>query len=316
MFNKIIKHLKQGTLLKTLLKRFVGVVLLRILSQHHLYNALMYKLQFGFSKSIKNPETFSQKIYYLRDQYKGNALATMVSDKIAVREYVTASIGGEVLNNLLFITDDPSNIDYDTLPDRFVIKTNQACGTNIIVKDKSSIDKHETYQKLTKWLKMNYADSYGEMQYYNIKPQILIEEYLEDEGDEFLIDYKFWCFNGNCKFLVVHDRFSIADEILHNKLSFDLNFKPITVFKNQTENNNKFKIPISLNLMTDYASILSREFAFVRVDFYEVNGEPVFGEMTLTPTGGNNHYLSDDAQLQLGKEVDIKLMNSVGISYE
>lgn len=307
MRNKIIKHLKQGTLFKILLNKFGALILLRVFKQHHLYNALMYKLQFGFSKSIMNPETFSQKIYHLRDQYKDNGLATKVSDKLAVRDYISASIGGGVLNNLLFTTDDPHNIDYDKLPDRFVIKTNHASGTNIIVKDKSLIDKDEINQKLSQWLKKNYADASGEMQYYKIKPQILIESYLEDEGEEFLIDYKFWCFDGLVSYFQVINR----DNVGLKRYCFHNEFKKCDYFTEEGNDYQNIRRPKSLDEMIKYSEALSKGFPFVRVDFYEINGKPIFGEMTLTPTGGNNHYLSQDAQKKLGKLMNLQLITTM-----
>ena len=311
MRNKIIKHFKQGTLLKTQLKRFVVVVLFRILRQYHLYNALMYKLQFGFSKSIKNPETFSQKIYYLRDRYKDKGLATKVSDKLAVRDYVNASLGG-VLNNLLYTTDDPHNIDYDKLPDRFVIKTNHASGTNIIVKDKSLIDKDEVNLKLFQWLKMNYAVASGEMQYYNIKPQILIEEYLEDEGEEFLIDYKFWCFDGEVVFFYIKENYIDNNgDLKYNLFSFDCDFNKVDIITTYDGNYKQRKRPKSLNDMIHHSSQLSKGFPFVRVDFYEIDGTPIFGEMTLTPTAGNNYYLSQEAQVTLGEIMNLNLISKM-----
>jgi hypothetical protein len=187
MINKVLKNLEHGNLLRPILYRFGNLVLLKIFRKFHTYNAFIYKVRFGFKKSINNPETFSEKISYLRNYYMNIKVATIISDKIAVREYVANRIGGEVLNKLLFTTDNPDNIDYESLPDQFVIKTNHAVGTNIFVKDKSLIDKREIYVKLTKWMNMNYGAKTAGMQYFNIKPQIIIEKYLEDDGGEYLI---------------------------------------------------------------------------------------------------------------------------------
>ena len=126
-----------------------------------------------------------------------------MSDKIKVRGYVQEKVGSDILNNLLGVYHDPRDIDYTKLPNRFVIKTNHAFATNIIVKDKGSLDIEATNKQLSKWLKMNYANFSGEIQYYHIKPQILIEDYLENEVTKELLDYKFFWYDGVVDFLYI-----------------------------------------------------------------------------------------------------------------
>lgn len=239
-------------------------------------------------------------------------MATILADIIAVREYVESTIGGGMLNKLLFTTDNPFNIDYDQLPQQFVMKTNHASNTNIIVKDKSKVNQLEISKQLIEWLNMNFADKYGEMQYYKIEPKILIEEYLKDDGNEFLIDYKFWCFDGRVEFLHIQDsRLNEVGKFVYDRYCFDLNFHPSNLFKESGLNYYKFKKPQSLDAMIEYSRKLSIGLPFVRVDFYEINGEPIFGEMTLTPSYGNNHYLSQDAQEYLGTLINLQLSEKI-----
>lgn len=312
MLSKIYNHLKNGTLISNLITKLVRLTLSNRYKNHHLYNCLMYKVYFGFFSSINNPKTFSQKIIHLKDRYINNKLATILADIIAVREYVESTIGGGMLNKLLFTTDNPFNIDYDQLPQQFVMKTNHASNTNIIVKDKSKVNQLEISKQLIEWLNMNFADKYGEMQYYKIEPKILIEEYLKDDGNEFLIDYKFWCFDGRVEFLHIQDsRLNEVGKFVYDRYCFDLNFHPSNLFKESGLNYYKFKKPQSLDAMIEYSRKLSIGLPFVRVDFYEINGEPIFGEMTLTPSYGNNHYLSQDAQEYLGTLINLQLSEKI-----
>ena len=302
----MIQHFRSGTLLVRGPEYILGKVLMGPLKQYSFYNSLSYKIKFGWRESIKRPVTFSQKIYYLRNAYKDVPLATLVSDKIKVREYVQEKVGGDIINNLLGVYDDPRDIDYAKLPDRFVIKTNHSSGTNIIVKDKSSLNIEATNKQLSKWLKMNYANSSGEMVYYSIKPQILIEELIENEGFENPLDYKFWCFDGQVEFVQIFERTKKG----FIRYSFDLTFRRISLMNQEDEGNqyDKFQKPSSFEEMIEYASELSKGWPFVRVDFYDINGRCIFGEMTLTPTAGNNYFLNDISQSKLGNKVNIFLL--------
>ena len=159
---------------------------------------------------------------------------------------------------------------------------------------------------------MNYSNSSGEMQYYNIIPQILIEEYLEDEGEEFLIDYKFWCFDGFAEFLMISDRVKDGE----HRYSFSMDFvKEPNIFANRNYDNEIFQKPSSFDEMLKYASELSKGFPFVRVDFYEIDGKCIFGEMTLTPSAGNNYYLTEEAQISLGKKINLSIVDKIRSEY-
>lgn len=304
--NRVIRHIKDGTLFRVLWNRFhPNRIVLRIFKLPHVYNYLEYKRQFGLLKSIKNPKTFSQKIYYLRDKYNENHLATQVSDKLEVRKYVESLGLGHILNELIAVYDSAEEINFESLPDQFVMKTNHASGTNIIVKDKSRIDEKAILKKLDKWLKKNYAFSSGELQYLNIKPKIIVEKYLEDikSPNEDLIDYKFWCINGEPIFLYLR---IIDKSVLEGfkLIGFDMEFKKSNYLFDTVDQ--KLLKPKSFDEMKIYAAKLSRDFKFARVDFYDINNKVIFGEITLTPTGGNNWYLTSHAQEELGKKINLK----------
>lgn len=303
MLGKILKHVKQGTLLKVIWNKYhPNKFFIRVLKLPHIYNRLEYKRKFGLFKSINQPETFSQKIYFLRDKYDQNPLATQVSDKLKVRDYIK-SLGLEhLLNKLYGVYDSANEINFDILPNQFVIKTNHASGTNIIVQDKSQINENAIKRQLDKWLDFNYAYSSGEMQYLNIQPKIIVEKYLDDGRSEFLIDYKFWCFDGKVEFVHIVER----NENGFARYSLDLDFHEIEMFSNTITNKKIFKKPQSLNMMIETAEKIATEFSYARIDLYEINGAPLFGEITLTPTGGNNFYLSKKAQNYLGEMIELE----------
>lgn len=319
MLNVIKKKFINSDSLKGFSLKVLNTVTIGIFKNHQLYNFIVYKLKFGMRLTIFNPITLSQKIYYLRNRYKDIELASIVADKIKVRDYVAAKIGTSSLSKLFFTTDNPRKINYEKLPSRFVIKANHGSGMNIFVRDKSQLNQDETNKQLNSWLAVNYADLFGEMQYYKITPKILIEEYLEEEGFQFLIDYKIWCFNGHVKFLYIKENFKLENgDIKYYRSSFDSDFKKINIVNafNSDEvtipnevNYKEIERPKSFDLMIDYASRLSRGFPFVRVDFYIINEKIVFGEMTLTPHGGNINYISEDVQKELGELIDLNLID-------
>jgi hypothetical protein len=134
-----------------------------VFRNHNLYNSLSYKFKFGLNKNIDEASTFSEKIFFLKNSYSKINLATIVSDKIAVREYVRNMLGDSCLNRVFLTTIDPELIDYNSLPNKFVIKTNHGTGTNIFVKDKLGLNASNVSNQLMVWLKKNFSDVLGEM---------------------------------------------------------------------------------------------------------------------------------------------------------
>ena len=285
----------------------INYYLFKIIKKPHFYNYLEYKIRFGFSKSIKKPMTFSQKIYYLRDNYNLDSFASKVVDKYRVREYIKGLGLEHILNDLIGVFNSPKEINYDHLPNSFVIKTNHACATNIIVKDKNDLNIRETNKKLKKWMKKNYAYAVGEMQYKEIIPKIIIEKYLYDHNDvnNDLKDYQIWCFNGKPEFINTHIYNNYGEKKVIQRFSFDLQFNSNDIIENSEMIQAKIQKPQSLNKMIEYSKIISKPFKFARIDFYDIDNKPIFGEITLTPSGGNNHYISSNYQLYLGDKIKL-----------
>ncbi len=186
-----------------------------------------------------------------------------------------------MLNKLFGKYDSVEEINFETFPNQFVLKTNNASGTIIIVKDKSILNINETRKKLNNWLKVPFTYNNAELHYEKIPPCIISEEYLYDKTQPELIDYKFFCFNGipECIFVVserskkIHSFRANVYDMKWNRISKHLIY-PIA---------DDVPKPTSFDIMVEACMKLGKDIPFVRIDFYEVNGKPYFGEMTFTP---------------------------------
>lgn len=263
-----------------------------------------YKSRFGKNIDWKNPHDLIEKIYWLQ-MYSDTSLWTLCADKYRVREYVEKKGCGTILNKLYGVWEDVEDIDWDTLPNSFVLKWNNGSGQVIIVKDKGSLDIVKTKKTLRSWLKSNYGYEGAQMHYLKIKSCIIAEELLINEvnPDESLVDYKIWCFHGKpCFCLVVYGRQGIDYKLS----AYDLQWNNISdrVFNKDSKHYCGVNIrkPSSFNKMIEYATKLSADFAEVRVDFYEINDNPIFGELTFTSGYG---YYSYDFYKELGSFIDL-----------
>ncbi len=259
-----------------------------------LYEQVMHK-----KWDFKNPITFTEKLWYLT-VYDNSFLKTYCSDKITLVNYCESKIGKNLCIKQLGVYNKPEDIDYSKLPNKFVIKCNHGSGWNIIVKDKSKINKKEINNKLNCWLKTKWSKH--EFHYHNIPPKILIEEYKENIGHSDLTDYKFYCFNGKPEFCqVITDRHT-GEKISH----YDMNwiYKPEYDWKNFESISNLPK-PKHYNEMIEYAKVLSADFKFVRVDFYEIDEKVYLGELTFIPMGGNISYKNKNTDLFLGSKLKL-----------
>ena len=258
--------------------------------------------QVGYKPNLKNPKTFNEKIQWLKLHYH-DPLITKCADKYLVREYVKDKIGEEFLIPLLGVYDSPDEIDFDSLPNQFVIKVNWGWAQNIIVKDKSQLDIKETKEKLYNWLKpeANHYFYSFEWSYKNIKPKIIIESFIQQINND-LYDYKFLCYNGVCKNLfIISDRFK-------NKYCdfYDSNYN-ILPFKRVFENSPQgIPKPVNFNTMLVLSETLAKDFPFVRVDFYNVEEKIYFGELTFSPGNGMEAFTPLEWDYKFGNLIDLK----------
>lgn len=253
--------------------------------------------------NLKRPHLFIEKTNWL-SLYSDTSLWSQLADKYTVRKYVEEKCGKEILNELYGVYQSPHEINYDNLPKSFVLKTTNGCANNIFVKDKSTLNLKNTNNLLHKWLKYPYGELTGQPHYAKIKPQIIAEKFLKQDGfsDTSLIDYKIYCINGNPLYISpLADR--IENSHQYKMMLFDENWKPHSEFCSDRYPLQDFDRPESLNEMLKYAKILSQPFTFVRVDFYEIDKKPVFGEMTFTP---DNLIFNKEFQVFFGDLINIK----------
>lgn len=214
---------------------------------------------------------------------EGRRRFAMLADKVAVRSYVAERVGEESMARLYGTWRRVEDIDWDGLPERFVMKTNNGCGTNVVVRDKSKLDIEVTKRNLRRWMKFPYGALTGQIHYSFIEPMILAEELLEtDSGpDKLPEDYKLFCCDGEPRFFLYYEDRRVNGHLTKNAV-FDTEWNEIKgVARRPT--NKPIAAPGSLAEMVAMARELSRGLGWVRIDMYDVKGRAVFGEVTLTP---------------------------------
>lgn len=259
--------------------------------------AKIYKERMGHALDWHNLRTYTEKMQWEKI-YDKNPLKSILADKYLVRKWVSEKIGDSYLIPLLGVWDSFSEINFSELPDRFVLKTNHGTGTNLIVKDKNTINYKRAKKCFDDWMNMDFAfvNSY-QLHYSKINRKIIAEQYLETDRGE-LQDYKFLCFDGEPKYCWVDlGRFSN-----HTRTVFDLDWT-LQPWTQQNYGISKEPIPKPKNFekMIEIARILSCGFSHVRVDLYNVNGQIFFGEMTFTNGSGLDPIVPEKYDLMLGE---------------
>ena len=246
-----------------------------------------FKEWLGYDLNLENPKTFNEKIQWLK-LYHHDPLITKCADKYLVREYIKEKIGEEYLIPLLGVWDKVEDIDFDALPNQFVLKINWGCSQNIIVKDKSQFDIEDAKNKLNSWLNPfsnNYYWTY-EWSYKNINPKIICEKYIE-QMDGNLYDYKVFCFNGKAKYIGLYLNRGTDNFI---SIFYDTNWKRQNFTRGKTDTELEIEEPAILDNMLKVSSILANSFPHVRVDFYNIKDKLLFGELTFYTAAGLGRF--------------------------
>ncbi len=255
-----------------------------------LYLESYYEYYVGKKMDLDNPIEFNQKIQWLKAYYRVPILTQLV-DKYEVRKYVEKTIGSKYLNQLIKVYNKASDVNFDELPEQFVIKAVHGFHFNLIVEDKSKLNKIKAKLLMTKWMNKNQYTRGGlEWAYKNVTPKLIAEKYLSEMGKTFINDYKFFCFNGEPKFVQI----DLDSSSIKSRCFYDLEWKKIEnlakglkVYEGHVEKPEKF------NEMVDIARKLANQFPFVRVDLYNINGTILFGEMTFYPSDGRSEFKPD-----------------------
>ena len=261
---------------------------------------IIFRCELGYFLNLKNPKSFNEKIQWLKF-YGDIQQYTHLVDKHEVRKYISDTIGENYLIPLLGIWDKFEEIDFSKLPEQFVLKCNHDCGSVVICTDKATFDIKKAKNKLNKCLKQNNYYSTLELQYKNIKPKIICEKYMKDESGE-LKDYKIFCFNGEPKIIQVnYGRFTDSKKNLYD---IEWNYVPVAMTY-PTDPNVIINKPNNLKEMLTLAKTLSKDYPFVRVDFYSIEGKTYFGELTFTPAMGLGKFEPEEFDFEMGSWLEL-----------
>lgn len=265
------------------------------------YIQLYYFAQFKHFCNLKNPKTYNEKLNWLKLNDRNPEYTKMV-DKYAVKKYVSNIIGEEYIIPTIGIWDNFDDINFDLLPNQFVLKCTHDSEGIVIVKDKSNFNKEDAREKINKALKSNFYYIGREWPYKNIKPRIIAEKYMEDKECGELRDYKFFCFNGQPKAMFIASDRGIGDTKFDY---FDLNFKHLDIIQHYPNSKQKIDRPKEFDKMIELSRILSKKLIHVRVDFYEVNGQVYFGELTFYHFSGFQPFIPEKWDEIFGKWLEL-----------
>jgi len=265
---------------------FFGVILRHVFSRYIRNDKTFIKWEF-FSMmhrfpNLEKPTTYNEKLQWLKLNCRNPEYTKMV-DKYEAKEYVRKILGDEYIIPTLGVWNSFDEIDFDKLPEKFVLKCTHDSGGLVICKDKSKLDKNEARKKIENSLKHNYYLEHREYPYKDVKPRIIAEQFMVDESGTELKDYKFFCFNGVCKMLFV-----ATDRPFDTRFDFfDTDFNHLPFKQGHPLATKKIAMPKGFEEMKRIAEKLSVNIPHVRVDLYDINGHIYFGELTFFHFSGN-----------------------------
>lgn len=266
------------------------------------YLKILYRNRLKKNLNLNNPKAFNEKIQWLK-LYDRKPEYTKMVDKYEVKEYVKNLIGEQHIIDTLGVYDSFKDINFSELPNKFVFKCTHDSGGVVICKDKKNLDMKDTEKKFKKLLKRNYFYNTREFPYKNVKPRIIVEPFMSDNRNEDLLDYKFMCFNGKvkCSFVCSERRSKQGLAVDF----FDNDWKHLPFRRRYRNLNREIKKPNNLNKMIEMAEKLSKGITFVRVDFYEINNDVYFGEMTFYPGSGLEEFIPEEWDYKFGEWINL-----------
>lgn len=262
-----------------------------------------YFYKMGKHLDLDNPKTFNEKLQWLK-HYDRKDEYTMMVDKYEVKSYIASRIGSEYVIPTIGVWENFDDIDFDLLPDQFVMKCTHDSNGLVICRDKATLNKKAAKKKITKALRSNYYRIFHEWPYKNVKPRIIVENYMEDKASSSLVDYKFFCFNGEPRFLYVSHGLEDHETASISFLNMDWTFAPYERSDYRTFESLPRK-PQKYDEMVLIAKKLSSGIPFLRVDLYEINGEIYFSELTFSPCGGFVPFKDMRHDLEIGEMLSL-----------
>ena len=269
-----------------------------------LFLKTVYFLRTKSKLNLKNPQTYNEKLQLLKIIQKDPKMTDLV-DKFKVRDYVEGSIGKQYLVPLINSYNSVEEINFKDLPHKFVLKSNHDSGGVVICPDKNKLNVKKTKKILNKSLKRNFYYLGREYPYKNVTPKIICEEFIEDKNQKELIDYRFFCFDGKVEMIALD--FSITDKSNTRRNIYDKEWNLLEeeiTYKKEVKT--PPKRPDKLEEMIELSEKLSKEFAHVRVDFYYINNEILFGELTFYHQSGFAKFKNEEFNHKLGSLIQIK----------
>lgn len=260
-----------------------------------------YKSTTGNNLNLINPERYTEKLQWLKLFYRDENIE-QTTDKYTVRKYLEEKGYEYILNDLIGAYNHPDEIDFSTLPDKFVLKLSHGSGWNIVCKDKSKLNWGMYKLIIKSWMKQNLAIYGREWNYNNLTPKIVVEKYI-DNGDDQLTDYKFFCFNGEPYVVQVdHDRFKD-----HKQTYYDMDWKQLDIKTSHDILDEK--CPPKFEEMKKIATDLSKPFPHVRIDFYNIDEKIYFGEFTFFDGSGFYTFEPDEMDFIWGDKLRLPKPN-------
>lgn len=273
-----------------------------------IYIKFSYKMIYGRKLNLENPKAYTEQLAWLKLNWRSE-LAIKCADKYQVREYVRQKLGDDAeryLNKIYGVYENINDIDFDMLPDKFVIKPTNGSGDVVICENKDKFDFQKEKKKLLKNKKKHFSNLTKEWVYDNLPQRFLIEKFIESSDGKAIKDYKFFCFHGEPKFLFV-----CSERDIDPKFDFyDLDWNPIPVI-NGHERLKDIQKPEMFEEMINLSRYLSEDFPHVRVDLYQENGRIYFGELTFFHFGGFTKFEPDSFDFEFGKYLNIDLIKSI-----
>ena len=271
-----------------------------VLFPDKLFLKLKFRLMMGEKLDLNNPKTFNQKLQWLKLYNRKPEYTTMV-DKYAVKEYVANIIGEEHIIPTLGVWNSTDEIDWDALPNQFVLKTTHGGGgcDVIICKDKATFDKDAAKEKLNKSLKSDIYYNFREWPYKNVPKRIIAEKFMTNNGKE-LEDYKIHCFKGEPKFILVCSNRYGGGAMIDDFYTPEWELMDVRR-PGHPKSEKASKAPEHLKQMLELSRILSKEIPFLRTDFYIIDNKIYFGELTFFPASGMSKYQPEEWDLHFGE---------------
>ncbi|WP_332695155.1 ATP-grasp fold amidoligase family protein [Halalkalibacter lacteus] len=266
-----------------------------------------FKERVGREVDLEKPVYFNDKLQWLKINWR-DPLATKCADKYEVRDIIKERIGDEYLNELYAVYDSVDEINIDKLPKSFVLKGTHGSGFNLICKDKTQINWNEELIKMKRWFKNNYYWQNREWVYKEIKPRIISEKFIEQEGGAELRDYRFFCFNGEPKFISVDFSITNKQKTRRNLYDLDWNFMEGEI-SYPKELSIKVDKPTKLDEMINLSRKISTGFPHTRVDFYFINEKIIFGEITFFHQSGMGKIKSIEFEKEMGNWLNLDGIN-------